>query len=73
MHPHHDYVLVGRRDALTRDFAVMLDDMRIAFTKPARHTPKGLSKGSVKGPAKGLAKGRGQRPSPAPAVSRKPD
>ena len=61
MHPHHDYVLVGRRDALTRDFAAMLDDLRMAFAKPARHTPRGMSKG------------RGQTPGPAPAVSRKPD
>jgi ribonuclease P protein component len=28
MRPHHDYVLVGRREALSRDFAVMLDDLR---------------------------------------------
>ena len=28
MRPHHDYVLVGRRTALTRDFATMLDDLR---------------------------------------------
>ena len=27
MRPHHDYVLVGRREALSRDFAVMLDDL----------------------------------------------
>ena len=26
--PHHDYVLVGRRAALGRDFAAMLDDFR---------------------------------------------
>jgi len=63
MQPHHDYVLVGRRDALSRDFATMLDDLRIAFTKPARHTPKGQTKGPFKG--------RGQRP--VPAASRKPD
>ena len=31
MRPHHDYVLVGRREALTRDFAVMLDDLRSAL------------------------------------------
>ncbi|MGT2438928.1 ribonuclease P protein component [Bradyrhizobium betae] len=61
MQPHHDYVLVGRRDALSRDFATMLDDLRIAFMKPARHMPKGS------------AKGRGQRPSPAAAAGRKPD
>lgn len=63
MQPHHDYVLIGRRDALTRDFTAMLDDMRIAFTKPARHTPRG--------PNKGQAKERGQRP--GPDASRKPD
>ncbi|MDD1535718.1 MULTISPECIES: ribonuclease P protein component [Bradyrhizobium] len=57
MQPHHDYVLVGRRDALSRPFATMLDDLRIAFTKPARHT----------------AKARGHRPGPAAATSRKPD
>ncbi|WFU16463.1 ribonuclease P protein component [Bradyrhizobium sp. CB3481] len=31
MRPHHDYVLVGRRAALTRDFATMLDDLRSAL------------------------------------------
>ena len=67
MQPHHDYVLVGRRDALSRDFATMLDDLRTAFTRPARQAPKGL------------AKGRGPKPDPrpdprlAPAASRKPD
>jgi len=40
MHPHHDYVLVGRRAALTRDFAAMLDELRAAFQKPARPAPK---------------------------------
>ncbi|EJN16221.1 ribonuclease P protein component [Bradyrhizobium sp. YR681] len=73
MQPHHDYVLVGRRDALSRDFATMLDDLRIAFTKPARHTPKVIDKRSGKGSTEGQPKGRGQRPSPAPAASRKPD
>jgi ribonuclease P protein component len=63
--PHHDYVLVGRRDALTRDFATMLDDLRMALAKPARHTPKGMPKR--------LSTGRGQTPGPVPAASRKPD
>ena len=27
MRPHSDYVLVGRRAALNRDFAIMLDDL----------------------------------------------
>jgi ribonuclease P protein component len=67
--PHHDYVLVGRRDALTRDFATMLDDLRIALAKPARHMPKGTPKGMPKR----LSTGRVQTPGPAPAASRKPD
>ena len=29
--PHHDYVLVGRRAALHRDFSTMLDDLRAAL------------------------------------------
>ena len=41
MHPHHDYVLVGRRDALTRDFAVMLDDLRAAFAQSQRPATQG--------------------------------
>jgi ribonuclease P protein component len=31
MRPHSDYVLVGRRAALTRDFATMLDDLHSAL------------------------------------------
>jgi ribonuclease P protein component len=31
MRPHHDYVLVGRRAALSRDFEAMLDELRSAF------------------------------------------
>jgi ribonuclease P protein component len=31
MRPHSDYVLVGRRAALTCDFATMLDDLRSAL------------------------------------------
>ena len=33
MRPHRDYVLVGRRDALGRDFATMLDDLRSALQR----------------------------------------
>jgi ribonuclease P protein component len=33
MRPHHDYVLVGRRAALTRDFATMIDDLRSALRR----------------------------------------
>ena len=31
MQPHHDYVLVGRRAALTRNFNAMVDDLRLAL------------------------------------------
>ena len=33
MRPHHDYVLVGRRAALTRDFATLLEDFRAALRR----------------------------------------
>jgi len=45
MRPQHDYVLVGRRDALSRDFGAMLEDLRSALArldraaKPARKNP----------------------------------
>jgi ribonuclease P protein component len=41
MRPHHDYVVVGRRAALTRDFATMLDDLRSALRRLDRQ-PKPL-------------------------------
>jgi ribonuclease P protein component len=41
MRPHSDYVLVGRRAALTRDFATMLDDLRSALHRLDRQ-PKNL-------------------------------
>ena len=43
MRPHHDYVLVGRREALTRDFAVMLDDLRSALKRLDRQSAKAFS------------------------------
>ena len=36
MRPHSDYVLVGRRAALNRDFATMLDDLRSALDRLER-------------------------------------
>jgi ribonuclease P protein component len=39
MRPHHDYVLVGRRAALDRDFAAMLDDLRSALHRLERPGP----------------------------------
>jgi len=58
MRPHSDYVLVGRRTALNRDFATMLDDLRSAVGRLERQ-PKDQatrpSKGLAKMPAKALA------------------
>jgi len=36
MRPHSDYVLVGRRAALSRDFAAMLDDLRSTLARLER-------------------------------------
>ena len=36
MRPHHDYVLIGRRAALTRDFAAMVDDLALALRRIER-------------------------------------
>jgi len=41
MRPHHDYVLVGRRAALNRDFAAMVDDLRTALNRLERQRAKG--------------------------------
>jgi len=40
MRPHHDYVLVGRRAALTCDFNAMLDDLRSALKRLDRQATK---------------------------------
>jgi ribonuclease P protein component len=40
MRPHSDYVLVGRRAALTSDFATMLEDLRSALNRLDRQQPK---------------------------------
>ena len=45
--PHHDYVLVGRRAALTRDFATMLDDLRSALQRLDRQPAKKASTGEA--------------------------
>jgi ribonuclease P protein component len=39
MRPHSDYVLVGRRAALNRDFSTMLDDLRAALHRLDRQPP----------------------------------
>jgi ribonuclease P protein component len=48
MRPHSDYVLVGRRAALTRDFAEMVNDLRTALGRIERS-------GAARGPAKAAA------------------
>ena len=40
LRPHSDYVLVGRRAALTRDFSSMLEDLRAAFHRLDRQASK---------------------------------
>ena len=40
MRPHSDYVLVGRRAALNRDFTTMLDDLRSALHRLDRQPSK---------------------------------
>src|SRR3984885_14205499 len=39
MRPHSDYVLVGRRAALNRDFSTMLDDLRSGLHRLDRQPP----------------------------------
>src|SRR5882724_1636596 len=53
MRPHYDYVLVGRRAALHRDFTTMLDDLRQALlrldrqpAKPAKASSSEVATGS---------------------------
>ena len=43
MRPHSDYVLVGRRAALNRDFATMLEDLRSALVRLERQPSKAFS------------------------------
>lgn len=45
MRPHSDYVLVGRRAALNRDFALMLDDLRSALARVERRAKPELNDG----------------------------
>jgi ribonuclease P protein component len=41
MPPHHDYVLVGRRAALTVDFATVVEDLHAALNRLDRRAAKG--------------------------------
>jgi ribonuclease P protein component len=40
MRPHHDYVLVGRRAALSCDFSTMVDDLNAALDRLGRQASK---------------------------------
>src|SRR4030081_1931538 len=58
MRPHSDYVLVGRRAALTCDFPTMLDDLRSALhrlerqpTRPSKAFSSEVDTGSREGNA----------------------
>ena len=70
MPPHSDYVLVGRRAALTRDFATMLDDLHSALQRIERQPSRPL-----KAPSNDADAGpRRQNASPrADRASRKPN
>jgi ribonuclease P protein component len=64
MRPHHDYVLVGRRAALHRDFATMLDDLRQALVRLDRqgaNTPKETPKKTPKAPSSEVDTGSRQK------------
>ncbi len=47
MRPHNDYVLVGRRAALNRDFVTMLDDLRSALHRLDRQPQKSRAAGQA--------------------------
>jgi ribonuclease P protein component len=76
MQPHHDYVLVGRRDALSRDFTAMLDDLRAALTRSSNLKSSSQKTSNQKTLRRTMpqqaTRGRGQQPNTA-AISRKPD
>src|SRR5579863_893313 len=40
LRPHSDYVLVGRREALTCEFSSMIEDLRSALHRLDRHQPR---------------------------------
>ena len=67
MRPHSDYVLVGRRAALNRDFAAMLDDLRSALHRLDRQP-----KDTVKKPTKAFSSeaDTGSQPESAPKTDK---
>jgi ribonuclease P protein component len=78
MRPHSDYVLVGRRAALNRDFATMLDDLRSALhrlDRQPRDPAKNLANDTVKNPPKASSSevDTGSRQEQTPGASRNPN
>src|SRR5258706_7111092 len=63
MRPHSDYVLVGRRAALTSDFATLLEDLRSALTRLDRQPRSLVSKPSKAFPSEGATGSRGEKAS----------
>ena len=47
MQPHSDYVLVGRRPALSRDFNTMLDDLRASLDRLDRQAARATLKNRI--------------------------
>ncbi len=73
MRPHSDYVLVGRRAALTCDFVTMLDDLRSALHRLDRQPskpPKAFSNEVDAGSRKENASRKPRQKSRAPAANR---
>ncbi len=69
MRPHSDYVLVGRRAALNRDFATMLDDLRSALHRLDRLASK-QAKAFSNGVDTGSRKENASKKTIAPAANR---
>jgi len=69
LRPHSDYVVVGRRAALNRDFATMLDDLRSALHRLDRQAPK-QPKASSSEVDTGSRKENASRKTIAPAATR---
>jgi ribonuclease P protein component len=74
MRPHSDYVLVGRRAALNRDFTTMLDDLRSALHRLDRQ-PKETVKNPLKASSSGVDTGSRQKhaSNKDPSASRNPN
>jgi ribonuclease P protein component len=73
MRPHHDYVLVGRRAALSRDFETMLEDLRSALDRFDRQEiGRGPGKAQEKNQGKHQGKHRDQQIDSA-ATAKNPD